>query len=92
MRPRRRGQLRRPRSARGCLGGAVGLFLSRSMIAVLPNLPVIGDAIAGFPNLGLSLDIALFGFAVAVVLCLAAGLLPAMTALRARNTANFWTV
>ena len=76
----------------GVLGGAVGLFLSRSMIEVLPKLPVIGDAIAGFPNLGLSMDIALFGFAVAVVLSVAAGFFPAMTAFRARITAMLRTV
>jgi ABC-type antimicrobial peptide transport system permease subunit len=76
----------------GILGGALGLFLSRGMIQILPNLPFIGDAIAGFPNLGLSVDIALFGFAVAVVLSVAAGFFPAMTAFRARITAMLRTV
>lgn len=76
----------------GILGGALGLFLSRTMIQVLPSIPFIGDAIAGFPNLGLSVDIALLGFAVAVVLSVAAGFFPAMVAFRARITAMLRTV
>jgi putative ABC transport system permease protein len=76
----------------GILGGALGLLLGRGMIGVLPSLPIIGDAIAGFPNLGLSLDIALFGFAVAIVLSVAAGFFPAMVAFRARITSMLRTV
>jgi putative ABC transport system permease protein len=76
----------------GVLGGALGLFLGRGMIGILPSVPFIGDAIAGFPNLGLSLDIALFGFAVAIVLSVAAGFFPAMVAFRARITNMLRTV
>jgi putative ABC transport system permease protein len=76
----------------GVLGGTLGLFLSRGMIGILPKLPLIGDAVAGFPHLGLSIDIALFGFAVALVLSAAAGFVPAMVAFRARITNMLRTV
>jgi putative ABC transport system permease protein len=76
----------------GILGGAVGLFLARGMIGILPLIPFIGPVIAGFPSVGLSVDIALFGFTVAVILSVAAGFFPAMSAFRARITAMLRTV
>jgi putative ABC transport system permease protein len=76
----------------GVLGGAIGLFLSRGVINILPSLPFIGDAVAGFPNFGLSATVALFGFAFAIVLSVVAGFFPAMTAFRARITDMLRTV
>jgi putative ABC transport system permease protein len=76
----------------GVLGGLMGLIFSRGLITVLPKVPVVGDIIAAYPSFGLSLDIALFGFAVAVVLSMAAGFFPAMTAFRARITNMLRTV
>jgi putative ABC transport system permease protein len=76
----------------GVLGGLLGLVLSRGLISALPKVPVIGDIVAAYPSFGLSVDIALFGFAVAVVLSTAAGFFPAMTAFRARITNMLRTV
>jgi len=70
----------------GALGGAVGILLGRGMIAVLPKLPFIGDAVAGFPNLGLSLPVGSLGMGVALFLGLAAGFIPAFLAYRAKVT------
>ncbi len=70
----------------GALGGAVGILLGHEMIQALPSLPFIGDAVRGFPNLGLSPMIAAVGFGMAVFLGLAAGLVPAVLAYRARIT------
>src|SRR5262249_7340882 len=41
----------------GALGGTVGILLGRAMIKALPKLPFIGDAVRGFPNLGMSFSI-----------------------------------
>jgi len=70
----------------GILGGGLGIFLSRGMIQVLPKLPLIGDAVRGFPDLGLSPEVAGLGFGVALFLGLAAGFVPAFLAYRARIT------
>jgi len=70
----------------GALGGAVGLFLARGMIHALPSLPFIGDAVRGFPNLGLSLGVGGVGFGLALALGGLAGLMPAASAYRARIT------
>jgi putative ABC transport system permease protein len=70
----------------GALGGAIGILLGQQMIKALPNLPFIGDAVRGFPNLGLSPAIAALGFATALALGLGAGFVPAVLAYRARIT------
>jgi putative ABC transport system permease protein len=70
----------------GALGGGVGILLGREMIQALPSLPFIGDAVRGFPNLGLSPAIAGLGFGMALALGLAAGIVPAFLAYRARVT------
>jgi putative ABC transport system permease protein len=70
----------------GVLGGGLGVFLSRGMIKALPSLPFIGDAVRGFPHLGLSPRVAGLGFGVALFLGLAAGFVPAFLAYRARIT------
>jgi len=72
--------------ALGILGGGLGVFLSRGMIKALPSLPFIGDAVRGFPDLGLSPKVAGLGFGVALFLGLAAGFVPAFLAYRARIT------
>ncbi len=76
----------------GLLGGAVGLGLGALMIRILPKLPLIGDAVAQFPNLGLSSQIAALGFAIALMIGLLAGLVPALSAYRARITEALRTV
>ncbi|SRR6266571_485795 len=70
----------------GLLGGGVGVLLGREMIRALPDLPFIGDAVRGFPNLGLSPTIAFLGLGTSVALGLMAGLVPALLAYRARIT------
>jgi putative ABC transport system permease protein len=68
----------------GALGGSVGIVLGREMIQALPYLPMIGDAVRGFPELGLSPLVAAMAFALAVGIGLAAGFIPAILAYRAR--------
>jgi putative ABC transport system permease protein len=70
----------------GALGGTVGILLGRATIKALPKLPFIGDAVRGFPNLGMSLSIGSLGMGVALFLGLAAGFVPAFLAYRARVT------
>ena len=70
----------------GALGGTVGLLLGRLMIQALPYLPLIGQAVAGFPNLGLSFGVGTLGMGVALSLGLAAGFVPAFLAYRAKVT------
>ena len=70
----------------GALGGGVGILLGREMIRALPHLPFIGDAVRGFPNLGLSPAIASLGFGMSLCLGLLAGIVPALLAYRARVT------
>ena len=70
----------------GALGGTVGILLGRAMIKVLPKLPLIGDAVRGFPNLGMSFSVGGRGMGVALFLGLAAGFVPAFLAYRARVT------
>jgi len=70
----------------GLLGGAVGCAMARVMIPLLPSLPFIGDAVRGFPGLGLSPPIAVLGFGLAVLLGFAAGLTPAVLSYRAKIT------
>jgi len=50
----------------------------------LPDMPMIGDVVAGFPNFGLSAQTTAIGVGVALLLGLSAGLFPAMTGYRAR--------
>lgn len=76
----------------GVMGGGLGLVLGGLMIGVLPSLPLIGDVVRAFPNLGLQPTIALLGFAIAVFLGLAAGVVPALQAYRARITDTLRTV
>jgi putative ABC transport system permease protein len=70
----------------GAIGGVLGILLGAWMIGVLPHLPIIGDAVRGFPNLYLSPDLALLGLGIALIIGAAAGLPPAIMAARARVT------
>jgi putative ABC transport system permease protein len=69
--------------ALGSLGGGLGLLLSRLAIKALPRVPIVGDAVAGFPNLGLTPAVAVLGVGLALLLGFFAGLFPAVGAYRA---------
>jgi len=73
-------------AALGALGGGSGLLFGWGLIRMLPSLPFIGEAVRGFPELGLSPAIGGLGFALALGLGLGAGLIPALLAYRARIT------
>jgi putative ABC transport system permease protein len=78
--------------ALGALGGGLGVLLGAGMIQALPSLPMIGDAVRQYPNLGLSPLIAGLGFANALLLGLLAGLVPALDAYRSKITDMLRTV
>lgn len=78
--------------ALGTLGGGLGLLLSRLAIKALPKVPLVGDAVAGFPNLGLTPAVALLGMSLALLLGLFAGLFPAVGAYRARIADTLRTI
>jgi len=68
----------------GVLGGLIGLVLSKILLGILPNVPVVGDIVATYPNFGLSLQTAALGLGIALLLGLSAGFFPAVTGYRAR--------
>jgi len=70
----------------GAMGGAVGLLISAGTLKILPQLPMIGDIVAQYPNFGLSVRTTGIGVAIALLLGLFAGFFPAMTGYRARIT------
>ncbi len=70
----------------GVLGGGFGIALGHVTIRALKNLPVVGWAVQHYPNLGLSPSLAALGFALALVLSLSAGLVPATIACRGKVT------
>jgi putative ABC transport system permease protein len=70
--------------ALGLLGGGLGILLSRLAIKALPRMPLVGDAVAGFPNLGLTPAVGALGMGLALFLGFVAGLFPAMGAYRSR--------
>ena len=76
----------------GILGGGIGLALSTVMIKALPSIPMIGDAVRQFPNLGLSPRVAGLGAGISLFLGFAAGLMPALSAYRSRITDMLRTV
>jgi putative ABC transport system permease protein len=78
----------------GVLGGALGILGSQGILWVLTNAPGIKDALAGIglSSLDLQPSVALLGFAVALFLGFAAGLVPALGAYRARITDMLRTV
>jgi putative ABC transport system permease protein len=70
----------------GALGGALGLGLSLVIIRAMTKVPGMSGFINGFPNFGLHWGVSGQGLAIALFLGLAAGLLPALSAYRARIT------
>lgn len=70
----------------GILGGLSGVAAGYGMIAILPSLPEIGDAVRMFPSLGMTPRVAAAGVIVAVLIGLGAGLVPALLSYRARIT------
>jgi len=70
----------------GILGGLSGVAAGYGMIAILPSLPEIGDAVRMFPSLGMTPKVAGAGVIVAVLIGLGAGLVPALLSYRARIT------
>ena len=70
----------------GAVGGGLGVLLGGGTIRALPGLPIIGDAVRGFPALGLSPAVGALGVGLALSLGLAAALVPALFAYRARVT------
>jgi putative ABC transport system permease protein len=76
----------------GGVGGALGVAVGHLAIRSLPSVPLVGWAVQQFPHLGLSPAVGLAGFALAVLLSLAAGLVPAVLAYRGRITDLLRTV
>jgi putative ABC transport system permease protein len=78
----------------GALGGAVGIGGSRLLLWVLTVMPVIKDMLAGMglSEMNLQPAVAASGFAVALLLGLLAGFVPAYNAYRSRITDMLRTV
>lgn len=78
----------------GVLGGALGVIGSQTLLYGVSHTPAVADILAGIGLTGLDLKpaIAALGFAIAVVLGLVAGLVPAFTAYRAKITDILRTV
>lgn len=78
----------------GVLGGALGVFGSQGLLYGVSHSPGVSDILAGIGLSGLELkpDVAVLGFFVAVVLGLVAGLVPALSAYRAKITDILRTV
>lgn len=70
----------------GVGGGLLGIGMGVVAIRVLPNVPVLGAAVAQFPNLGLSWPLSALALGVSLSLGFAAGFVPALLAYRARIT------
>lgn len=70
----------------GLMGGLLGILIARGIIALLVNVPFLGDVLRAFPNLGLSPGIAALGVGIALALGLLAGFVPALMAYRSRIT------
>lgn len=68
----------------GAAGGSLGLLLGTATLRRLPYLPIIGGAVRGFPNLGMTPQLAAVGLTLALLLSLAAAFVPALVAYRAR--------
>jgi ABC-type antimicrobial peptide transport system permease subunit len=68
----------------GLMGGLLGIVISLGIVRVLPRVPFLGDIVAAFPNFGLSPQTTAIGIAIALLLGLAAGFVPALMAYRSR--------
>jgi putative ABC transport system permease protein len=80
--------------ALGALGGGLGIAASQGIMFMLTHAPGISDMLAGIglSELHLRPAIGVLGFAVALVLGLAAGFVPALSAYRSRITDMLRTV
>jgi len=78
----------------GVLGGALGVFGSQVLLYALSHAPGVSELLAGIGLSGLELKpaVALLGFFIAVALGLVAGLIPAVSAYRAKITDILRTV
>ena len=78
----------------GVLGGALGVFGSQGLLYFVSHTPVVTDILAGIGLSGLELKpaVAALGFFIAVTLGLFAGLVPALSAYRAKITDILRTV
>jgi len=72
--------------ALGALGAIAGLLLGRFLFNGLPNVPVIGDVVKGFPKMNVPPTIAVVGLGIGLSVGFTAGLFPALLAYRARIT------
>ena len=70
----------------GLMGGLLGILFARGIIAVLVNVPFLGDMLRGFPGLGFRRKSLSLGIGMALLLGLLAGFIPAIMAYRARIT------
>jgi putative ABC transport system permease protein len=70
----------------GAIGGGLGILFSQGLIRALPHVPFIGPFVRGLSGFGLTPLLATGGFTLAVGIALAAGLVPALLAYRARIT------
>ena len=70
----------------GALGGGLGVLLAQALVSNLADLPFMGLVLGNFPGLSVSPAVAAITFTTAVVLGTGAGLVPAMSAYRARIT------
>lgn len=70
----------------GVAGGLLGIALGVGAIRALPYVPVLGAAVAQFPNLGLSAPLSALALAISLGLGFAAGFVPSLLAYRARIT------
>ena len=78
----------------GILGGALGVFGSQGLLYVVSHAPGVSEILAGIGLTGLELKpaVAALGFFIAVTLGLFAGLVPAISAYRAKITDILRTV
>ena len=70
----------------GALGGGLGILISVAILKILPQVPMLGNILAGYPNFGLSAQTTVMGLAIALLLGLFAGFFPAISGYRARIT------
>lgn len=68
------------------VGGVVGVLMALFAVHATPRLPLVGGVFAQAPEAGFSPWVALIGLAVALVLGVLAGFVPALGAFRARIT------
>jgi putative ABC transport system permease protein len=72
--------------ALGLRGGGLGLLLGWVSLKGLQEAPMLGTVLAFYPNVGLTPLVAVLGMGLALVLALAAGVVPAVAAYRGKVT------